>query len=135
MQLNAHRTGPIAAATRTVFLAAFVAIGLAYSDRAAADPFDCPYHLEATYSFDDDPEAERSSIEDLAAAAKSKGAVCIIAYYGGPWPANAKMFAFRRANWASRLLRNKGVPAETITRILRLSDQPNTRLIQIVLGP
>jgi hypothetical protein len=99
----------------------------------AAD--ECPNHPESTYTLTGDPDSDQSQLEALAEPAKARGAVCIEAYYDGAGPANSKMMAFRRANWAMAQLTTHGVPAGIIARALRASDKANARRVQVILGP
>jgi len=102
---------------------------------ASGEEKSCPSHPESTFTLQGDPDADRSQIGHMASAAKEKGAVCILAFYDGQGPSNAKMLAFRRANWVMELLKDDGVPASTITRVLRAGDKTTARLVQVVLGP
>ncbi len=102
---------------------------------AAEDVHDCPNHPEATYTLSGDPDADASQLKTLVEPAKERGAVCIVAFYDGAGPANGKMLAFRRANWAMEQLERRGVPPGIIARALHASDKANARMVQVILGP
>jgi hypothetical protein len=101
----------------------------------AADEHECPNHPEATYTLTGDPDSDQSQLAALAEPSKTRGAVCIEAYYDSTGPANSKMLAFRRANWAMEQLTTHGVPPGIIARALRPSDKANARRVQVILGP
>jgi len=122
------------ATVRLMFLGGLLAAALGGAS-ALAEEHDCPSHPEATYTLQGDPDADSSQLGRLVDTAKEKGAVCIMAYYDAQGPANSKMLAFRRANWVMEKFTEKGVPASTISRVLRASDKANARLVQVVLGP
>jgi hypothetical protein len=109
--------------------------GIALASPASAQEHDCPNHPESTYTLRGDPDADKSELERMADEAKAKGAVCIVSFYDSKGPANGKMLAFRRANWTMEQLTGSGVPAGTISRVLRASDKQNARKVQVVLGP
>jgi hypothetical protein len=102
---------------------------------ARAEGYDCPVHPESTYTLSGDLDDDRAKLESLVDDAKAKGAVCIIAYYDGAGPANSKMLAFRRANWAMEQLTKQGVPSNIIARALHASQKANDRTVQVILGP
>ena len=102
---------------------------------ASADDRECPSHLDATYVMSGDPDSDKSTISRLAAPAKDKGAVCIMAFYDGQGPANSKMLALRRANWVMEQFADKGVSSSIITRVLRAGDKSNSRTVEVVIGP
>ncbi len=121
--------------SKRVFPGIFVAFGLFLGGGAEAEEHDCPNHPESTYTLQGDPDSDKSQLEGMAEAAKKRGAVCIMAYYDGKGPSNGKMLAFRRANWTMEQLTKSGVPAGTISRVLRAADKENSRKVQVVLGP
>jgi hypothetical protein len=118
-----------------LFVPALLGAGIAFAQQACADERDCPNHPEATYTLKGDPDDDRSQLETLVGPAKARGAVCILAYYDGAGPTNAKMLALRRANWTMEQLTNAGVPQGIIARALRASDKANGRLVRVILGP
>lgn len=108
---------------------------LAPGGAARADEHDCPNHPESTYTLEGDPDTDRSHIGKLASEAKERGAVCVLAFYDSKGTSNAKMLAFRRANWVMEQLTDKGVPANIISRVLRAVDSHGEHTVQIILGP
>ena len=120
---------------RTLFLIGTSGLALAGGLPAWAEERECPSHPEATYTLSGDPDSQRSQLGAMAAPAKQKGAVCVLAYFDAQGPTNSKLLAWKRADWVMRQLVDKGVPEGTISRELRPGDKTTATLVQVILGP